>query len=142
MWGVIDLTESTTYMYVMVRTIILRIGLSFISMPLNTAGLNALPRELGSHGSAVNNTIRQLAGAIGTAVVITVYTIQATSNASELSMENGNISATMQLAKLSSIFSSSDAYVFMLFLSFVAFIFACFMPKKAAIQKCESESHN
>ncbi|PFA15962.1 MFS transporter [Bacillus cereus] len=141
MWGVIDLTESTTYMYVMVRTIILRIGLSFISMPLNTAGLNALPRELGSHGSAVNNTIRQLAGAIGTAVVITVYTIQATSNASELSMENGNISA-MQLAKLSSIFSSSDAYVFMLFLSFVAFIFACFMPKKAAIQKCESESHN
>lgn len=141
MWGVIDLTESTTYMYVMVRTIILRIGLSFISMPLNTAGLNALPRELGSHGSAVNNTIHQLAGAIGTAVVITVYTIQATSNASELSMENGNISA-MQLAKLSSIFSSSDAYVFMLFLSFVAFIFACFMPKKAAIQKCESESHN
>ncbi|PFR19526.1 MFS transporter [Bacillus cereus] len=141
MWGVIDLTESTTYMYVMVRTIILRIGLSFISMLLNTAGLNALPRELGSHGSAVNNTIRQLAGAIGTAVVITVYTIQATSNASELSMENGNISA-MQLAKLSSIFSSSDAYVFMLFLSFVAFIFACFMPKKAAIQKCESESHN
>lgn len=110
-------------------------------MPLNTAGLNALPRELGSHGSAVNNIIRQLAGAIGTAVVITVYTIQATSHASELSMENGNISA-MQLAKLSSIFSSSDAYVFMLFLSFVAFIFACFMPKKVAIQKCESESHN
>ncbi|SDZ45906.1 DHA2 family efflux MFS transporter permease subunit [Bacillus sp. 166amftsu] len=136
MWGVIDLTESTTYMYLMVRTIILRIGLSFISMPLNTAGLNALPRELGSHGSAVNNTIRQLAGAIGTAVVITVYTTQATSHASELSMENGNISA-MQLAKLSSIFGSSDAYVFMLVLSIVALIFVCFMPKKAAIPKAK-----
>ncbi|HGE5780983.1 TPA: DHA2 family efflux MFS transporter permease subunit [Bacillus pseudomycoides] len=141
MWGAIDLTESTTYMYLMVRTIILRIGLSFISMPLNTAGLNALPRELGSHGSAVNNTIRQLAGAIGTAVIITVYTIQATSHASQLSIENGDISA-IQLAKLSSIFSSSDAYVFMLFVSFVALIFACLMPKKVAIQKCESESHN
>ena len=133
MWGVIDLTESTTYMYVMVRTIILRIGLSFISMPLNTAGLNALPRELGSHGSAVNNTIRQLAGAIGTAVVITVYTTQATSHASELSLENGSIAA-IQLAKLSSIFGSGDAYLFMLFLSFVALIFACFMPKKVATQ--------
>ncbi|MFE0503863.1 DHA2 family efflux MFS transporter permease subunit [Peribacillus butanolivorans] len=141
MWGAIDLTESTTYMYLMVRTIILRIGLSFISMPLNTAGLNALPRELGSHGSAVNNTIRQLAGAIGTAVIITVYTIQATSHASQLSIENGYISA-IQLAKLSSIFSSSDAYVFMLFVSFVALIFACFMPKKVAIPKYESESHN
>ncbi|MGW6380566.1 DHA2 family efflux MFS transporter permease subunit [Peribacillus butanolivorans] len=141
MWGAIDLTESTTYMYLMVRTIILRIGLSFISMPLNTAGLNALPRELGSHGSAVNNTIRQLAGAIGTAVIITVYTIQATSHASQLSIENGDISA-IQLAKLSSIFSSSDAYVFMLFVSFVALIFACFMPKKVAIPKYERESHN
>ncbi|HFK1808736.1 TPA: MDR family MFS transporter [Bacillus cereus] len=141
MWGVIDLTESTTYMYVMVRTILLRIGLSFISMPLNTAGLNALPRELGSHGSAVNNTVRQLAGAIGTAVVITIYTTQATSHASELSLENGNITA-IQLAKLSSIFGSSDAYLFMLFLSFVALIFACFMPKKVATQKLESKASN
>lgn len=139
MWGVMDLTESTTYMYLMVRTIILRIGLSFISMPLNTAGLNALPRELGSHGSAVNNTIRQLAGAIGTAVIITVYTIQSTSHTLQLSSENGNISA-MQVTKLSSIFSSSDAYVFMLVLSFVALIIACFMPKKVAIQKYESKS--
>lgn len=136
MWGVIDLTESTTYMYLMVRTCILRIGLSFISMPLNTAGLNALPRELGSHGSAVNNTIRQLAGAIGTAVVITVYTIQATSHTSVLSMENGNITA-IQLAKLASIFGSNDAYAFMLVLSIVALIFACFMPKKTAIQKAK-----
>lgn len=139
MWGVIDLTESTTYMYLMVRTIILRIGLSFISMPLNTAGLNALPRELGSHGSAVNNTVRQLAGAIGTAVIITVYTIQSTSHTSQLSSENGSISA-MQVTKLASIFSSSDAYVFMLVLSFVALIIACFMPKKVALQKFESKS--
>lgn len=140
MWGVIDLTESTTYMYLMVRTIILRIGLSFISMPLNTAGLNALPRELGSHGSAVNNTVRQLAGAIGTAVVVTVYTIH-TSRATELSTENENMAA-MQLAKLSSIYGSSDAYMFMLVLSFVALIFACLMPKKAAVQKGQSKSLN
>ncbi|MCQ6282300.1 DHA2 family efflux MFS transporter permease subunit [Bacillus sp. EB600] len=148
MWGVIDLTESTSYMYLLVRTCILRIGLSFITMPLNTAGLNALPRELGSHGSAVNNTVRQLAGAIGTAVVITVYTIQSTSHASELSIENVNISA-VQLAKLASIFGSSDAYLFMLVLSFVALIVTFFMPakktgkqknkgKKTVIQQSES----
>lgn len=135
-WVTIDLTESTTYMYLMVRTILLRIGLSCISMPLNTAGLNALPRELGSHGSAVNNTVRQLAGAVGTAVVITIYTTQATSHASMLSIENGNISAK-QLAKLASILGSSDAYVFMLVLSFVAFILACLMPKKLAAKKAK-----
>lgn len=141
MWGVIDLTDSTTYMYLMVRTIILRIGLSFISMPLHTAGLNALPIELGSHGSAVNNTIRQLAGAIGTAVIITVYTIQSTSHISQLSSGNGNVTTT-QVTKLSSIFSSSDAYVFMLVLSFIALIIASFMPKKVVIKRYESKPSN
>ena len=136
MWGVIDLTESTSYMYLMVRTCILRIGLSFISMPLNTAGLNAIPRELGSHGSAVNNTIRQLAGAIGTAVVITVYTIQATSHATMLSSGKENMNA-MQLAKTASIFASSDAYVLMLVLSIIALLVVFFVPKKKKTQKHE-----
>ncbi|WP_050616439.1 DHA2 family efflux MFS transporter permease subunit [Bacillus testis] len=137
MGAVIDLTESTTYLYIMVRTIILRIGLSFISMPLNTAGLNALPRELGSHGSAVNNTVRQLAGAIGTAVVITIFTIQSTSHATELAAEHRHMPA-IQLAKSASILGSGDAYLFMFVLSFVALIFVCFMPKKANSTKNES----
>jgi len=137
MWGVISLSESTTYIYLMIRTCILRIGLSFISMPLNTAGLNALPRELGSHGSAVNNTVRQLAGAIGTAVVITVYTNQATSYASEHFIRNGS-NTGIQLAKLASIFGSSHAYILMLVLSFLALLFAFFMPKKTELQNSQS----
>ncbi len=128
-------------MYLMVRTIILRIGLSFISMPLNTAGLNALPIELGSHGSAVNNTIRQLAGAIGTAVIITVYTIQSTSHISQLSSGNGNITAT-QVTKLSSIFSSSDAYVFYVSLIFYSFDYRKFHAQKVVIKRYESKSSN
>lgn len=138
MWAVIDLTDSTTYMYIMIRTIILRIGLSFITMPLNTAGLNALPRQLGSHGTAVNNTVRQLAGAIGTAVVVTVYTMHATTHATELSLENETITAT-QLAKLSSILGSSDAYLIMLVIAIIALILAFFMPKKSAVQGEEPE---
>ncbi len=124
MWGVIDLTESTTYLYFVVRICILRIGLSFITMPLNTAALNALPRELGSHGSAVNNTVRQLAGAIGTAVIVTVYTIQ------ENTYALGN--ETM-LAKPVSVSAASDAYMFMLVISFMAFLISCFMPKKEKV---------
>ncbi|MGE1167130.1 MFS transporter, partial [Peribacillus simplex] len=77
------------------------------------------------------------AGAIGTAVIITVYTIQSTSHISQLSSGNGNITAT-QVTKLSSIFSSSDAYVFMLVLSFIALIIVSFMPKKVVIKRYES----
>lgn len=129
MWAVTDLSESTTYTYLMIRTIGLRIGLSFITMPLNTAGLNALPKQLGTHGTAVNNTVRQIAGAIGTAVVITIYTVQATSHATTL-MQN-NPSATPEIFKsLTSILGASDAYYFMMILSVAAFVITLFMPTK------------
>lgn len=129
MWGVTDLSESTTYMYLMIRTIFLRIGMSFITMPLNTAGLNALPRHLGTHGSAVNNTVRQIAGAIGTAVVVTIYTAQVTSHTGTIMQENP--SATAELIKsLASILGSSDAYYFMTILAIVAFVMALLMPMK------------
>lgn len=118
MWAVTDLTTSTSYLYILIRTIILRIGLAFITMPLNTAALNALPRELGSHGSAINNTVRQLAGAIGTAVIITIYTIQATAHASALAE--------------APIFAASAAYKFMFIISIIALILTLFVPKKKA----------
>ncbi|MGF7047979.1 EmrB/QacA subfamily drug resistance transporter [Paenibacillus sp. DS2015] len=129
MWAVTDLSESTTYMYLMIRTIGLRIGLSFITMPLNTAGLNALPKQLGTHGTAVNNTVRQIAGAIGTAVVITIYTVQATSHATTLMQENPS-TTTELLKSLTSILGASDAYYFMMILAIVAFIIVLFMPMK------------
>lgn len=130
MWAVTDLSESTTYMYLMIRTIGLRIGLSFITMPLNTAGLNALPKQLGTHGTAVNNTVRQIAGAIGTAVVITIYTVQTTSHAATVMQDNPS-TATELLKSLSSILGASDAYYFMTILAIVAFIITLFMPLKA-----------
>ncbi len=47
-------------------------GISFIIMPAQTNGLNQLPRQLYSDGSAVMNTLQQIAGAAGTAVAITL----------------------------------------------------------------------
>ncbi|MEK4882988.1 MULTISPECIES: DHA2 family efflux MFS transporter permease subunit [Paenibacillus] len=129
MWAVTDLSESTTYTYLMIRTIGLRIGLSFITMPLNTAGLNALPKQLGTHGTAVNNTVRQIAGAIGTAVVITIYTVQATSHATTVMLNNPSTTPEI-LKSLTSILGASDAYYFMMILSVAAFVITLFMPTK------------
>ncbi|MGE7932474.1 DHA2 family efflux MFS transporter permease subunit [Viridibacillus arvi] len=129
MWAVTDLTESTTYLYLMVRTIFLRIGLSFITMPLNTAGLNALPKELGTHGSAVNNTVRQLAGAIGTAVVITIYTAQSADHALTIMQKDSRASSEM-IRAAASILGSSDAYYFMTILAIIALVFTLVVPLK------------
>lgn len=132
MWAVTDLSESTTYTYLMIRTIGLRIGLSFITMPLNTAGLNALPRQLGTHGTAVNNTVRQIAGAIGTAVVITIYTAQTTSHAATVLRSNPSTTAE-HLKSLASMLGASDAYYFMMILAAAAFVITLFMPVKSKL---------
>lgn len=52
----------------------LMIGIAMIWMPAQTNGLNQLPPELYPHGTAVMNTLQQVAGAIGTAVAITILT--------------------------------------------------------------------
>lgn len=118
MWAVIDLSSSTSYMYLLVRTILLRIGLAFITMPLNTAALNSLPRELASHGSAINNTIRQLAGAIGTAVIVTIYSIQLT-----------NVTVRTNESYVT---AANTTYFFMLIVAIIAFIVVWFVPKHRA----------
>ncbi len=52
----------------------LMVGISMVWMPAQTNGLNQLPPELYPHGTAVMNTLQQVAGAIGTAVAISILT--------------------------------------------------------------------
>lgn len=134
MWVVTDLTETTTFVFLMIRTIFLRIGLSFITMPLNTASLNALPKTLVTHGTAVNNTVRQISGAIGTAIVITVFTAQTTSHAKTLLVETPNATAEA-IRTLASILGTSDAYYFMTILAIIAFVITLFVPTKEKVQE-------
>ncbi len=49
------------------------IGLAATYTPLLTTALSSLPKRLYSHGSAIMSTLQQLAGATGTAVMITIY---------------------------------------------------------------------
>src|SRR5690625_4492259 len=47
-------------------------SIAMVMMPVTTAGLNELPESLIPHGSAMNNTFRQVSGAIGTALLVTI----------------------------------------------------------------------
>lgn len=132
MWVITDLTADTTYLFLMIRTVFLRIGLSFITMPLNTAGLNALPPKLITHGTAVNNTVRQIAGSIGTAIVITVFSTQTTGYAADMAKEMTG-STTETIRQLATAYGASDAYYFMMILAIAAFIVTLFTsPKKTS----------
>ncbi|GEL09207.1 MDR family MFS transporter [Salisediminibacterium halotolerans] len=52
-------------------------GFSMVMMPVTTSGLNELPRKLIPHGAAMNNTMRQIAASVGTALLVTIMTTTA-----------------------------------------------------------------
>lgn len=47
-------------------------GMSLVNMPITTWGLNSLENHMIPHGSAINNTGRQMSGSIGTALLVTI----------------------------------------------------------------------
>ena len=64
------LTPNTSGTYVIVVYAIRMLGISMITMPLTTSGLNTLEREFYSHGNAAISTLRQVAGSIGTSMIV------------------------------------------------------------------------
>ncbi|MBP1970112.1 EmrB/QacA subfamily drug resistance transporter [Virgibacillus natechei] len=72
-----NLTPDTSLEYLTIVFAIRMFGISMVMMPVTTAGLNQLSTKLIPHGTAMNNTMRQVAASIGTAVLITVMTASA-----------------------------------------------------------------
>lgn len=62
-------------------------GMSMVMMPIMTNGLNQLPKEMYPHGTAMNNTLQQVSGAIGSALLITIMNGRTESKAAELTAQ-------------------------------------------------------
>lgn len=52
--------------------IILMISISAVLMPANTNALNALPKEMYPHGTAVSNMLQPIGGALGIAIFVSI----------------------------------------------------------------------
>lgn len=67
-------SQSTPAASVIALHVLLSLGLGLVITPLMTSALGSLDESLYSHGSAIVNTLQQLAGAAGTALFVTVMT--------------------------------------------------------------------
>ena len=66
-----SLIDSNTWIWwVSIWQFVRQIGMGFVLMPITTWSLNCLEPEEVSAGSAVTNTVRQIAGAIGAPVLV------------------------------------------------------------------------
>ncbi|MGO1523136.1 MAG: MDR family MFS transporter [Nesterenkonia sp.] len=66
------LSVDTTFTYLAVVNAVRMLGTAMVIMPVTTAALNQLPQRLIPHGTALNNTMRQIAASVGTAVLVSV----------------------------------------------------------------------
>ncbi|MFT8319698.1 MAG: DHA2 family efflux MFS transporter permease subunit [Bacillus sp. (in: firmicutes)] len=125
----IDLTDSTSYTYLIIMSTGRRIGMALFLMPIQTAGLNQLPSRLNAHGTAISNTIRQVAGAVGTSLLVTVMT-NSTKNHLQDAMKEGANGATQQhMLMEASIQGINDAYFVVLIIGFVSLLLAFFIKR-------------
>ncbi|RVT59916.1 DHA2 family efflux MFS transporter permease subunit [Niallia taxi] len=78
-------------------------GMSMVMMPVMTNGLNQLPAINNPHGTAINNTLQQVSGAIGSALLITVMQNRTKAEAEDLAakaMANMDASTAQNTAEL------------------------------------------
>lgn len=76
LWYLSTVSENTAPLTLLTAHIVLSLGLALLFTPLFTAGLGSVQRPLYSHGSAIIGTVQQVAGAAGTAMFITVMSMQ------------------------------------------------------------------
>lgn len=90
------LTLDMAYSTIMMLYTIRMFGMSLVMMPVMTNGLNQLPMLQYPHGTAMNNTLQQVSGAIGSAILVTI--MNKTMDASLDEMMKGAASASQTLA--------------------------------------------
>lgn len=165
-WELSKLNLETPYLHIMGIYVLRSFGMAFIMMPIMTAGMNALPARLISHGNAFVNTMRQLAGSIGTAILVTVMTTQQTNHvaafgdeldktnpviqdhmrefAQQYGGESGALKVLLQYVnKLASVEGVNDAFIIATVISAIALILSLFLQSKkkaeASAKKANAE---
>lgn len=82
-----DLAKDTGYFYIMGIYTLRMFGMSMVMMPIMTNGLNQLPMIKNPHGTAMNNTLQQVSGAIGSAIFLTIMNTRMESSAATLAAD-------------------------------------------------------
>ncbi len=135
-WEFTRLTESTTYMTLLINYTVRMFGMSLLMMPIQTAGLNQLPQRLNAHGTAMGNTLRMISGSIGTAILVTVMSTQ-TSNRLTTMVASEGLNVTDKAGMLAAsnqatIYGINSAFIIATLLSVTALVLAFFIKNTNA----------
>ncbi|NAP01578.1 MFS transporter, partial [Halomonas sp. MG34] len=132
------LSLDTSYGTIMLIYTIRMFGMSMVMMPIMTNGLNQMPMKDNPHGTAMNNTLQQVSGAIGSALLITVMNNRTETKATELSaavdpstLASQQAAAEVQADILNQSMLSGINFSFLVstFIAILAFVLAFFIKR-------------
>ena len=124
------LTTETPMFFLTLVYAVRMLGIAMVMMPMTTSGMNALPTEMISHGTAVNNTIRQIMGSIGTAILVSTLST-ATTNAAPSDALKTTAPLVFKHDMIHSVLTGYHAAFFMASLfGLVGFVLTLFLNEK------------
>ncbi|WP_130616328.1 DHA2 family efflux MFS transporter permease subunit [Cohnella abietis] len=134
--GFVNLTDSTSYTYLLLMSTGRRFGMAMFLMPITTAGLNQLPKRLYAHGTAISNTIKQVAGGIGTSLLVTIM-MTSTKNHLQDMMASGGDSSKEHMMMEASIQGINDAYLVIIGIGVVGLLLSIFIKRTGQVEEDE-----
>ena len=69
LWWLSSVTATTGYLHLAIAIVLMGAGMGLIMAPASESIMSALPQEQAGAGSAINDTVREVGGALGVAVV-------------------------------------------------------------------------
>ncbi|WP_195264413.1 DHA2 family efflux MFS transporter permease subunit [Clostridium sp. 1001275B_160808_H3] len=106
------------------------IGIALVIMPMQTAGVNDLSNKLLAHASAVVNMAKQVAGSLGTAVLITIMSNVTTSNAPDNALATTNVALYKSEMLDASLKGANTTFIFVIAITVISLIMSLFIKNK------------
>ncbi|MDQ0729945.1 DHA2 family efflux MFS transporter permease subunit [Arthrobacter sp. B1I2] len=94
LWQFSMLDAGTAVWWIVTLHVGLSFGLALLFTPAFTTGLNPLPPHLYSHGSAIMSTAQQVAGAAGTALLVSIFAVVSATSGLVAGMSAAFLTAT------------------------------------------------
>lgn len=113
------LQYDSSYMFLVIIYALRLVAISLLMMPINTTGINVLDNKDISHGTAIMNFARVMAGSLGTGLMVTLMSIGAKWIQSSISQETSKVVAQRQAV------AAGVDLAFMVVTAFIIIAFIC-----------------
>ncbi len=125
---------DTGYYYLMALYTFRMFGLSMVTMPIMANGMNSLPMMSNPHGTAMNNTLQQVSGAIGSAILLTLMTnrldVSAAAQTKELAASGVDVSSmTEEIGRIAMLDGVNHAFFVSTIITILALILSLFVKR-------------